>query len=153
ILSHNLLARGDVLVRSLVVLRSLYSCCGASVAMSGEACDFIDRNREPLRVAGILERPRPVGVSFGGGLLRRRFGVGYAGGVDASFSYHHFELSDWSAAASRLETWLLGFILVHCRHRYGYKYGGVHREPAAPGDDARIPGIRGNKENLTFERF
>ncbi|CAN6876283.1 unnamed protein product [Brassica oleracea] len=88
--------------------------------MSGGACDFINWNREPYGSS----------VSFGGGLLQRRVGVGYAGGVDASFSCHHFEPSDWFAAASCLETWLLGFILVQCRHRYGYKYGGFHPEPA-----------------------
>ncbi|CAN7022107.1 unnamed protein product [Brassica rapa subsp. trilocularis] len=59
--------------------------------MSGEACDFIDWNREPLRVAGVLLLFGGLEVSFGGGLLRRRVEVGYAGEVDASFSCHHFK--------------------------------------------------------------
>ena len=64
--------------------KSLLVCCGASVAMSGVACDFIDWNREPLRVVRVLLLFGGVEVSFGGGLLRRRVGVGYAGGVDGT---------------------------------------------------------------------
>lgn len=52
--------------------------------MSGEACDFIDWNREPLRVAGVLLLFGGLEVSFGGGLLRRRVEVGYAGEVDGT---------------------------------------------------------------------
>ncbi|WZZ74249.1 hypothetical protein YC2023_085619 [Brassica napus] len=119
ILSHDLLARGDVLVTfSGGAAKSLLVCCGASVAMSGGACDFINWNREPYGSS----------VSFGGGLLQRRVGVGYAGGVDgvlvgvlhsrlwlfqalfgaplafpASFSCHHFEPSDCEALSPFLQ--------------------------------------------------